>query len=172
MASPKKMKARFGYKGVRVRPSGRWSAELQHESVRYYLGAFNTADLAARAYDIAGWRLGVPREELNFPDITSLQNAIFVEPPMKNWVKTRLVKKKEEPTRVIETDDEAMAQFAWEHPEYVQYEREFFWKREMEKKKKKLDEAGPSTVKTVIELSSSSFEWTSDGSSDTSDEFG
>ncbi|KAI4973569.1 hypothetical protein ZWY2020_041350 [Hordeum vulgare] len=75
MASPKKMKARFGYKGVRVRPSGRWSTELQHESVRYYLGAFNTADLAARAYDIAGWRLGVPREELNFPDITSLQNG-------------------------------------------------------------------------------------------------
>ncbi|KAE8809600.1 Calcium-transporting ATPase [Hordeum vulgare] len=89
---------------------------------------------------------------------------------MKNRVKTRLVKKKEEPERVIETDDEAMAKFAQEHPEYVQYEREFLWKREMEKKKK-LHKAGPSTVKTVIDLSSSSFKWTSDGSSDSSDEF-
>ncbi|KAE8797546.1 ap2-containing protein [Hordeum vulgare] len=126
MAPPKKTKASSSYKGVRVRPSGRWSAELQHESVRYYLGTLDTADLVARAYDIVGWRLGVPREELNFPDITSLQDAIFVGPPMKNRVKTRLVKKKEEPTRVIETDDEAMARFAREHPEYVRYERGFF----------------------------------------------
>ncbi|KAE8767905.1 ap2-containing protein [Hordeum vulgare] len=136
----------------------------------YYLGTFDTANLDARAYDVAGWRLGVPREDLNFPDITSPQDAIFVGPPMKNRVKTRLVKKKEKLARVIETDDEAVARFAREHPEYVQYKREFFWKREIEKKKK-LGESGPSMVKTVIELSSSSFDWTSDGSSDSSDEF-
>ena len=76
---------------------------------------------------------------------------------MQSKVKTRLVKKKEEPARVLETDDESMARFAREHPEYVQYEQEFFWKREHEKKTKKKvdDEAGPSTV-NVIELSSSS----------------
>ncbi|KAE8771814.1 putative AP2 protein [Hordeum vulgare] len=70
MASPKKTKASSGYKGARVRPSGRWSAELQHERVCYYLGTFDTVDLAARAYDVARWRLGIPREEINFPDIT------------------------------------------------------------------------------------------------------
>ncbi|KAE8809385.1 ap2-containing protein [Hordeum vulgare] len=87
--------------------------------MHYYLGTFDTADLAARAYDVAGWRLGVPQEDLNFPDITSLRDAIFINPLMKNWVKTRLVKKKEESARVIETDDEAMAWFAREHPEYM-----------------------------------------------------
>ncbi|KAI5014195.1 hypothetical protein ZWY2020_055585 [Hordeum vulgare] len=170
MAPLENTKASSGYKVVRVRPSGRWSAEVQHKSVCYYLGTFDIADLPPRAYDIAGWRLGVPQEELNFRYITSLQDAIFVGALMKNRVKTRLEKNKEEPTRVIETDDEAMARFAREYPEYVQYEREFFWKREMENKKK-LDGARPSTVKTVIELSSSSFEWTSNGSSDSSDEF-
>ena len=42
-----------------------------------------------------------------------------------------------------------MARFASEHPEYVQVEREFFWKWEAKHKMKgvkKEDEAGPSTV--------------------------
>ncbi|KAE8785278.1 Ethylene-responsive transcription factor CRF1 [Hordeum vulgare] len=80
MAPPKKTKASPGYKGVRVRPWSRWSAELQHESVRYYLGTFDTADLGAWAYDVAEWQLGVPREELNFPDITSLQDDLRRSP--------------------------------------------------------------------------------------------
>ena len=156
----KKTKAASGFKGVRARPSGRWSAELQHEGMRYYLGTYDSPDLAARAYDAAGWRLGVPREQLNDPSITCLQDAIFVAPPMPSKVKTRLVKKKEEPARVLETDDEAMARFAREHPEYVQYEQEFFWKREQEMKKKKVDyEAGPLTVKVIELSSSSSFDW-------------
>ena len=44
-----------------------------------------------------------------------------------------------------ETDEEAMARFAREHPEYVQAELEYYWKREAEQKKKepkKEDEAG------------------------------
>ena len=48
-----------------------------------------------------------------------------------------------------ETDEEAMARFAREHPEYVQAELEYYWKHEAEQKKKgakKEDEAGPSTV--------------------------
>ncbi|KAE8813075.1 AP2-containing protein [Hordeum vulgare] len=43
------------------------------------------------------------------------------------------------------TDEEAMARFAREHPEYVQAELEHYWKREAEQKKKE-DEAGPSMV--------------------------
>ncbi|KAI4977664.1 hypothetical protein ZWY2020_014218 [Hordeum vulgare] len=44
-----------------------------------------------------------------------------------------------------ETDEEAMARFAREHPKYVQAELEHYWKREAEQKKEE-DEAGPSTV--------------------------
>ena len=123
---PNDTKAASGFKGVRARPSGRWSAELQHESMHYNLGTYDSADMASRAYDVAGWRLGVPREQLNDPSITCLQEAIFVAPPMQSKVKTRLVKKKEEPTRVVKTDEESMARLAREHPEYVQYEQEFF----------------------------------------------
>ena len=57
-----------------------------------------------------------------------------------------------------ETDEEAMARFAREHPEYVQAELEYYWKREAEQKKKgakKEDEAGPSPV---IPIESSSEE--------------
>ncbi|KAE8811035.1 AP2-containing protein [Hordeum vulgare] len=53
-----------------------------------------------------------------------------------------------------ETDEEAIARFAREHPEYVQAELEHYWKREAEQKKKE-DEAGPSTV---IPIESSSEE--------------
>ncbi|KAI4968931.1 hypothetical protein ZWY2020_046261 [Hordeum vulgare] len=52
-----------------------------------------------------------------------------------------------------ETDEEAMARFAREHPEYVQAELEHYWKREA--KQTKEDEAGPSTV---IPIESSSEE--------------
>ncbi|KAF7021433.1 hypothetical protein CFC21_034388 [Triticum aestivum] len=57
-----------------------------------------------------------------------------------------------------ETDEEAMARFSQEHPEYVQAELEYYWKRDAEQKKKgpkKEDEAGPSTV---IPMESSSEE--------------
>ncbi|KAF7098651.1 hypothetical protein CFC21_100375 [Triticum aestivum] len=69
-------------------------------------------------------------------------------------------KKMKKPSVVFsagETDEEAMTRFAREHPECVQAELEYYWKREAEKKKKgpKEDEAGPSTV---IPIESSSEE--------------
>ena len=132
--------------------------------MRYYLGTYDSADLAALAYDVAGWSLGVPREQLNDPSITCLQDAMFIASLMPSKVKTRLVKK-EERARVLETDEESMARLAREHPEYVQYEQEFFWKREREKKKKVNDEAGPSTVNVIELSSSSSFDWNKSSSS-------
>ena len=38
----------------------------------------------------------------------------------------------------------------WENPEYVQYEREFYWKCDLERKKTE-SRAGPSTVKVKKE---------------------
>ena len=40
--------------------------------MRYYLGTYDSADMASRAYDVAGWRLGVLREHLNDPSITCM----------------------------------------------------------------------------------------------------
>ena len=49
---------------------------------------------------------------------------------------------------IKEHDEVAMARFAWENPQYVQYELELFWKHDLEKKKhvKQEGEAGPSSV--------------------------
>ena len=41
-----------------------------------------------------------------------------------------------------ETDEEAMARFAREHPEYVQAELEHYWKRDVEAKKREGEEGG------------------------------
>ena len=128
---PPRRRGSSGYRGVRERPNSWYSAEIQAGDVRLGLGSFRSAYEAARAYDVAAWRLERPRSQMDFRDVFMHEQAQRLAPPPRLITDMDRADHARRQRRLLiaEEDERAMAEWRRRHPEDVADERVYWAER-------------------------------------------
>ncbi|XP_020197936.1 ethylene-responsive transcription factor 5-like [Aegilops tauschii subsp. strangulata] len=128
MLPRKTPRGKTGFFGMRTKPSGNFGVEFSDADRRFWQGNCPTVHEAARAYDVAVWRAGRPKKDLNFLEIVTQADAEFVV-PVGIRMEEITTKKNKRPAIVVSPGDSDEAAMA--------------------RRRRKEDQAGPSTVISV-----------------------
>ena len=133
----------LGYRGVCVRPSGGFFAEIRFRGMRLGLGNFDTASEAARAYDAEAWRLRWPHRTLNFPNVLTWERAqeLAPLPRLSTDEGRRDNRRQEHRLGITEMDEEAMALWHQHFPQDIINEHEFYAQRRAKRDKRRAERA-------------------------------
>ena len=140
---PPRRRETWGYRGVRARPSGGFSAEIRFRGMRLGLGNFDTANDTALAYDAAGWRLRWPHRTLNFPNVPMRERVqeLAPLPRLSTDEDPRDNRRREHRIGIAKMDGEAMALWRQHFPQDIINEREFYTQRRAERDKRRAERA-------------------------------
>ncbi|XBI53639.1 hypothetical protein VPH35_035831 [Triticum aestivum] len=140
---PPRRRETWGYRAVRARPSGGFSAVIRFRGMRLGLGNFDTSNEAARAYDAAAWRLRWPHRTLNFPNVPTRERVqeLAPLPRLITDEDRRDNRRREHRLGIAEMDDEAMALWRQCFPQDIINECEFYAQRRTEREKRRAERA-------------------------------